>query len=136
MNQGQSAELNQNQNCVTPSYLKMARDATTEKGHHFYGVDYSNNNCQIYTSAFRDVCDTTPDIQNLINNTCFMTDRSSTEGKTNILFDNQKTIPCNSHNFKCAVENIDNDLQRINILFYNGAGTFFLGGAKHLIDYI
>jgi hypothetical protein len=100
--------------------LTMHRDATTKKGHHFYGVEYSNNNGQTYTADIREVCDgkeetylnTTneipsdmiPDTRNLINNTtCFMTDRSSTEGKTNRLFDNRKTIQCDSHQFKCAV---------------------------------
>jgi len=100
--------------------LTMHRDATTKKGRHFYGVEYSNNNGQTYTAGIREVCDgkaetylnttneilsdITPDTQNLINNTtCFMTDRSSTEGKTNRLFDNQKTVQCNSHQFKCAI---------------------------------
>lgn len=74
----------------------MHRDATTKKGCHFYGVEYSNNNGQTYTAGSREVCngkaetylnttneilsDMTPDTQKLINNaTCFMTDRSSTE---------------------------------------------------------
>ena len=35
--------------------LTMHRDATTKKGRHFYGVEFSNNNGQTYTAGIREV---------------------------------------------------------------------------------
>lgn len=102
MNQGQSVELKLESELCNSTALTMHRDATTKKGRHFYGVEYSNNNGQTCTADIIEVCDgkaetylnttneilsdMTPDTQKLINNaTCFMTDRSSTEREKQII---------------------------------------------------
>ena len=113
----------------TSNNLTMHRDATTKKGHHFYGVELSNGT-ETYTVGLREVADGKSDtytaytkeiLKDLNTSTGsseidngnnilskvnkIMTDRSSTEVKVNKnlskdIFDMTNSLP---NSFKCAV---------------------------------
>lgn len=42
---------------LSSNKLTMHRDATTKKGHHYYSVEYSNDDGQTLTAGLREVCD-------------------------------------------------------------------------------
>ena len=42
---------------LSSNKLTMHRDATTKKGHHYYAVEYSNDDGQMLTAGLREVCD-------------------------------------------------------------------------------
>ena len=83
---------------LSSNKLTMHRDATTKKGHHYYAVEYNNDDGQTLTAGLREVCDGKAETyvksshemlgdisqdsdctDSIFNNTkCFMTDRSST----------------------------------------------------------
>lgn len=94
---------------LSSKQLTMHRDATTKRGYHYYAVEYSNDDGETLTAGLRKVCDGKTEtyvkstkkilggisqdcIDSIFNNTkCFMTDRSSTESKTNRLLETSKT---------------------------------------------
>lgn len=110
-----SAEL------TTANNLTMHRDATTKKGRHFYGVEFSMLNGNTLTAGLRetvdgkaetylkhtneiskDICSSTNILMNTKN---FMTDRSATETKTNKLL--SLDLPDQIGNqFKCSVHQL------------------------------
>ena len=111
--------------------LTVLRDATTKKGRHYYAVQLSNENKQIFTVGVKEVKDgkastyvqctksVFSDIENTnsVSNqnteneilqkvTCFMTDRSATEGKVNKILSEEISSADNIHFFKCGVHPI------------------------------
>ncbi|CAC5413834.1 unnamed protein product [Mytilus coruscus] len=101
----------------------MHRDATTKKGHHFYGLEFSAESGKTYTAGLKEVCDGKAETyvsctnqilvdiagtgygEKIDNTKSFMTDRSSTESKTNRLLSEQKSNLENNEtfDFKCAM---------------------------------
>ncbi|KAK3084340.1 hypothetical protein FSP39_011838 [Pinctada imbricata] len=100
--------------------LTMHRDATTKKGKHYYGVEFSTGE-ETLTAGIREVSDgkgetyasctkeilsdiSATNSSKILNNVSnFMTDRSSTEQKVNRILSEEIESNSDVNSFKCAV---------------------------------
>ena len=109
-----------NETLCNSESITMHRDATTKKGRHFYGVEFTTDN-QTFTAGIREVHDgksstyvdctkeiisdiSSPEVLKKVSN--FMTDRSATEQKVNNILSEEiceGDVNKMPNSFKCAV---------------------------------